>query len=187
MLSFGSLWLPVVLSAVAAWILSAISWMALPLHKKDWGQVPDEDGLMEAVGKLGLATGQYSVPHCGDHSKMKDPAFQAKLAKGPVFTLTVVPSGMPSMGKALGLWIGYLLLAGFITAYVARHALAPGAACVDVMRVTTTVLFGIHVLSQVPPSIWMGRPWRATFMQMVDGVAYSLAGGAIFCWLWPAA
>lgn len=185
MLSFGSLWLPVVLSAVAAWLISAISWMVLPFHRGDYGKVPDEDAAMDALRKQGLAAGQYSVPHCGDHAKMREPAFQEKLAKGPVATLTVLPPGPPSMGKALGLWLGYLLVVGVVTAYVARHVLPAGASGLEVMRLTTTVLFGIHVLSQVPPSIWMGRPWRASLTQMFDGVLYSLAGGAIFTWLWP--
>ena len=184
MLPFGSLWLPVVLSAVASWILSAISWMVLPLHKADHRAFPDENAALDALRRQGLSAGIYSAPHC-DHSNMKDPVIQEKMAKGPIVMLTVLPSGKPSMGKALGLWIGFLLFAGFVTAYIARHALPAGAPPVDVMRITTTVLFGIHVVSQVPPSIWMGRPWKASLTQMIDGAAYSLAGGAIFCWLWP--
>ena len=46
---FGSLWLPVLVAAAAVWIASAIVWMALPHHKKDFSKLPSEDGVAEAL------------------------------------------------------------------------------------------------------------------------------------------
>jgi hypothetical protein len=41
---FGSLWLQVVIAAVAVFLLSAIAHMVLKLHKADFRKLPDEDG-----------------------------------------------------------------------------------------------------------------------------------------------
>jgi hypothetical protein len=184
--SCADLVLPVVLSAIATWLLSAVSWMVLPFHRKDYARLPDEDAAMDAVRQQGLAPGQYAMPFC-DHGNMKDPAVQAKMARGPNGIVTILPPGPPRMGKALTLWFGFALLAGAVVSGVARHGLIAGAPGGEVFCVTFTAFLGIHVVSQLPPSIWMGRPWRATLTQMLDGLLYSLAGAGLFAWLWPSA
>jgi hypothetical protein len=50
---FGSLWLPVLVSAALVWITSAIVWMALPHHKSDFSKLPQEEGVADALRKFG--------------------------------------------------------------------------------------------------------------------------------------
>ena len=45
----ASLWLPIVLSAVAVFIASFVAWMLMPHHKGDWKGFPDEPALAEAI------------------------------------------------------------------------------------------------------------------------------------------
>jgi len=186
MLPFGSLWLPVVLSTVATFIISSICWMVLPLHKKDYKTLPDEEGVAEALRKPLPEPGQYMLPNCSHGSKdWKDPAFIERLKRGPVGVITLMPSGPPKMGKSLGQWFAHAFLVSFLVGYIARHALPAGAACGDVFQLTGAVFMGIYVISRIPDSIWMGRPWHSTIAHMVDGLLYSLAGAGLFAWLWP--
>jgi hypothetical protein len=49
-----SLWLPILLSAVAVFVASSIVHMVMPWHKGDYQKVPDEDALRAAVGPLAI-------------------------------------------------------------------------------------------------------------------------------------
>ena len=44
-----SLWLPVLLSAAAAFAASTVIHMLLGYHSRDYKKAPDEDGLLEAL------------------------------------------------------------------------------------------------------------------------------------------
>ena len=50
---FGSLWLPVVLSAVAVFVISAILHMVLKYHKRDYRGLPNEEAVRAAAEGLG--------------------------------------------------------------------------------------------------------------------------------------
>ena len=183
----GSLWLAVVVSTVVVFVLSALMHAVLKYHAKEVAAVPDEDALSHAVAKQGLAPGAYLVPHGGDGSKCKDPAFKARWEKGPNFFLTVGPSGPMSMGKPLILWALTCFLVSFLTAYVARHALDFGAAQVDIARIVGTVSFMAYTMGSLTESIWKWRPWASTCLAFVDGAVYAAATAACFAFLWPAA
>lgn len=186
MLEFGSLWWVVLLSAGAVWIASSIAWMVLPHHASDFAPLQDEDAVMKALG-TSHAPRQYRFPWCASMEDMKSEAFQEKQARGPVGMLTLLPAGPYPMGKALGLWLGYTLLASFLTAYVMRHSLPAGAEALAVFRLSGAVSFGIYGLSSLPNAIWMGQPWSVASKSILDGLAYSLITGGIFAWGWPEA
>jgi hypothetical protein len=182
---FGSLWLPVLVSAAAVWMASAIVWMALKHHKSDFSGLPSEDGVADAMRKLSLKPGQYLLPYCGDMSQMKDPAFVKKMENGPVAMISVRENGVQGMGKNLILYFGYCVFVSFMTAYVARHTLHAGMAKFDVFHLTGTVAIMAYALATIPESIWMWRPWPATLKTLADSIAYGLITGAIFAALWP--
>lgn len=182
---FGSLWLPVLVSAAAVWMASAIVWMALPHHKSDFSKLPSEEGVSEALKKLALTPGQYLLPFMGDMSKMKDPAFIKRMEEGPIAMITSRPNGVPGMAKNLVLYFGYCVLVSFTTAYVARHTLNFGAEKMHAFQLTGTVAICSYALATIPESIWMWRPWPATLKHVADAIAYGLITGAIFAWLWP--
>lgn len=56
------LWLPILVSAVATWIAGAVFWMALPHHKKDMKELPNQRDVIEKIRGLGLAPGNYVFP-----------------------------------------------------------------------------------------------------------------------------
>ena len=184
---FGSLWLPVLVSAVAVFIGSSIIHMALKYHKADIKGLPGEDSIREALGKADPPPGVYMTPYCSDMKQMQDPAMKEKYVKGPVVLLTFYPKGEINMGKHLGLWFAFCVLVSFTAAYVARMTLMPGMDGMLVMRVTGTVAFAAFGLSQVSDSIWKGQPWANTMRALIDSVIYSVLTGLTFRLLWPAA
>ncbi len=161
--------------------------MATPWHKNDFQPVPDEARAMEAIRPLAIPPGDYVLPHCSSHADMKKPEFVDKLTRGPVLMMTVLPNGMPSIGKSLLQWFINSLVVGVLTAYVTGRTLAAGADYMEVFRLAGTVAFIGYSVAMWQASIWYHRPWGTTFRLTVDGLAYGLVTAGAFGWLWPAA
>ena len=89
-----SLWLPILLSAVFVFILSSIIHMVLKYHNTDYGKVPSEDGVMDAMRAFNIPPGDYVMPHAADMKEMGSPEFKEKLSKGPAVFMTVLLSGV---------------------------------------------------------------------------------------------
>lgn len=183
---FGSLWLPVIVSAVVVFIASSIIHMALKYHRADIKGLPDEEAAREALRKGSPGPGVYFVPYCADHKQMNEPATKAKFEKGPVAIITLARNGPVVLPKHLALWFGYSLFVSFVTAYVARHTLLPGADGMLVTRITGTVAFAAYGLAHISDSIWKAQPWGNTMRALIDGLIYALLTGLTFRFLWPA-
>src|SRR4029077_4324904 len=117
MVSFPDLWLPILLSAVAVFIVSSIMHMLLPDHRSDYKQLPDEADVHAAQRAASLKRGLYTFPYC-THQNMKSPEVVEKFKQGPVGMLTVMPSGPPAMAKFLSQWFVYCLIIGIFVAYL---------------------------------------------------------------------
>lgn len=185
MVSLMSLWLPILLSAVAVFIVSAIVHMVLPYHRTDYSRIAGEDDVMAALGKHNLEPGEYVFPYGGTPSAMKDPAFVEKRTRGPAGFLTIMPKGMPPMGPYLFQWFIYSLVVGLFVAYLTGRALPAGARDADVFRFAATVAFLSYGMALVHNSIWYHRRWSTTFKSLFDAALYAAATGAVFCWMWP--
>lgn len=185
MVPLSALWLPIVLSAVVVFIASALAWMMMPHHKKEFGGLSDEDGFLEVMGKQGLSPGQYMFPYCEDHAQQSTPEMIEKYERGPVGMLTIWPTGVHKMGKSMGLSMLYYLAVSFMVAYVAGRTLGPEAHYLAVFRIAGTFAILAYVGALFPRSIWFGRPWSSTFKEFADGVVYGLLTAGIFGWLWP--
>jgi hypothetical protein len=184
---FGSLWVPVIVSAVVVFLGSSILHMVLKYHRADYRGIPSEDAVREALGKAGAAPGVYVTPYCQDMKQMKEPAMMEKYEKGPIALITLLPKGAPAMQKLLSLWFAFNVLVSFVAAYVARHTLQPGTDGMLVMQITGTVAFAAYGLSHVSDSIWKGQPWSNTARALLDSVIYSVLTGLTFRLLWPSA
>ena len=181
---FGSLWIPVLASAAAVFVVSSILHMALRYHRADHRQLPGEDAIREALGKQKLAPGLYMTPYC-EMKEMSEPAMKEKFEKGPIAIVSVLPNGMPAMGKLLGLWFGFCVLVSFVAAYIARHTLNADTDGLTVMRITGTVAFAGYFLGNMSDSIWKAQPWSNTARFLIDGVSYAVVTGLTFKLLWP--
>jgi hypothetical protein len=182
-----SLWIPVLASAVVVFVISSILHMALKYHSADYKRLPNEDAVRDALGKGSLPPGLYQLPYCANMKAMQEPANKAKYEQGPIGVITIIPNGLPAMGKYLGQWFVFSVFVSFTAAYVARHTLHPGDDGILVTQITGTVAFAAYGLTNVLDSIWKGQPWSNTGRSLLDGAIYAVATGATFCLLWPKA
>jgi hypothetical protein len=185
MVSTISLWLPILLSAVIVFIVSSIIHMVLPYHRKDFGKVPSEDEVMDALRKFDIPPGEYVIPRAGSPKEMGTPEFIEKTKKGPVAFMTVMPSGPPSMGASLVQWFVYCILVGVVAAYITGRALEPGAHYLGVFRFAGCTAFVGYALALLQNSIWYKRAWSTTLKSVFDGLVYALLTAGTFGWLWP--
>jgi hypothetical protein len=185
MVSVMSLWLPILLAAVIVFAVSSIIHMMLPYHRTDFGKVPGEDDVMDALRKFDIPPGDYVIPHAGSPKEMGTPEFIEKSTKGPVAIMTVMPSGRPSMGRSMVLWFVYCIVVGIFAAYIAGRALGPGAHYLAVFRFAGCTAFAGYGLALLQNSIWYNRSWGATLKSTFDGLVYALLTAGTFGWLWP--
>jgi hypothetical protein len=184
MVPLSSLWLAVLISAVVVFLASSVIHMVLPFHKHDWKKVPDEDAAQDAIRRLGIAPGDYTIPCAGAYN-MKDPAFVERMAKGPLVFMTVIAGGHNFMGTSLMLWFLNCVVVSVFGGYVGGRALGPGADYLDVFRFVGTVAFACYAMSLPQASIWYKRNWGTTIRLMIDGLLYGMLTAGVFGWLWP--
>ena len=186
MVSIASLWLPILVAALVVFFASSVFHMMLPWHQKDYDKLPDEEKTLEALRGSGVGVGNYMFPHCTG-KEMANEEMQEKWKRGPVGFLNVLPSGVPAMGKQLGLWFVYCVIVGVFVAYIAGLSLAPGAHYLKVFQIVGATGFIAYGLGAPLESIWRGQKWGTSLRFLVDGLVYGALTAGVFGWLWPAA
>ncbi len=179
------LWIPILVAAVFVFLVSSVIHMVIPIHKGDYQPLPDEDGLMAAMREKGLAPGSYGFPCPRSMKEMTSPEMVEKYKEGPVGFMTVLPTGLPQIGKSLIQWFLFSILVGLFVAYVASLSLDAGAGFRPVFRLCSTLGTMAYALGYFNDSIWKGVSWKITLKYLFDGLLYGLATGAAFGWLWP--
>lgn len=178
------LWLPIVVSGVAVFILSALAWTALPHHRTEWRRLDGEDAVLDALRASGVTPGLYTFPYAMGPKELGQPEIAAKFNRGPVGYITVGPSGMRGMGPMMLQSLVFYWVVAVFVAYIASHTLAADAEYLAVFRVVGTLGFMAFAFASVPESIWFGRPWRSFLLQCADALVFSLVMAGIFGWLW---
>lgn len=184
MTPFLSLLLPIVVSAVAVFVLSMIIHMT-PWHRSDYIRLPDEDGVMGALRPFNIPPNDYMMPHPGSGEYMKSPEYDAKCNAGPVMVVTVIPSGPWPMGKIMGTWLLFVVAVSAIVGCVVGTIVPPGGDGHAVFHHAAVLTFLTYAMGAVPLSIWYHRKWSTTLRGAVDALLYALATGWIFSMMWP--
>ena len=187
MLSLTSLLLVIIAGAAVSFVASAIVWMALPHHRSDYSRLPDEDGTLSVLGGQDIKPGLYNFPHCKGWDELKDETVKKKFEDGPIGFLTILPSGIPAMGKNMLQMISYFVVTGIFIAYVVSLSHRAGADYMSVFRTTSTVAWLAYGFGAIPDSVWYGKPWSNTFKNLADTLFYALVTAGMYGWLWPAA
>ena len=180
-----SLWLPIVLSAVIVFIASSVLHMAVPWHKNDYPQMPNEDRVRSALRPLAIPPGDYMIPRPASSEEMRSPEFAEKVRQGPNMVVTILPNAAFSMKSNLTQWFLYILVVGVFAAYVAGRALAPGSPYLAVFRFVGVTAFIAYSVALWQMSIWYRRSWSITAKATIDGLIYGLLTAGVFGWLWP--
>ena len=184
MTGLSALWLPILVSAVFAFVASMILHMTA-WHHSDYPRLPNEDKVMDALRPLAIPPGDYFIPRPASRADMRSPAFDEKMKKGPVVVFTVMPNGPMSMGRMLGMWFVYCLVVSFLAAYITGRALAPGTSYLHVFRFAGATSFIAYSVGLWQMSIWYRRSWTTTIKATIDGLIYGLLTAGAFGWLWP--
>lgn len=180
----AQLWLPILVSAVAIFIVSFLVWMVLPHHKADIKKLPDEPAFVETLGRMNLPPGVYMWPNCETKEEFNSDEFKQRYEAGPWGNITVV-GAKPNMGANLAIVFVFYLIVSLLTAYITGEAREPGASFSQVFQIAATVAAMAYALGSVPHDIWFGKPMRFRVTEFIDQIVYGLITGAIFAVMWP--
>jgi hypothetical protein len=180
----ADLWLPILLSAVFVFIASNIIHMVLGYHKGDYGKVPREGDVMDALRPFAIPPGDYMMPRADSMADMKSPEFKAKRAKGPVAMMTIMSSDF-NMGVTLGTWFLYCVVVSIFGAYIGGRALPKGTDYLRVFQIVGCVTYMGYALALWQNSIWYKKSMGTLIRQNIDGLIYGLLTAGTFGWLWP--
>lgn len=184
--TLASLWLPIVLSAVAIFFASSVIHMVLKYHQPEYRKLPDEDAVRAAFNRSPLEPGQYVIPHCADSKAMASPEMQKKYVDGPIAAIWVGPRGPISLGPHLLRWFLYTLVVCTLCAYLATVVMPnPGMGFMHVVRVVGTAAFLAFAMAHWSNVVWKHQPVRAALLDTLDGLIYGLLTGVVFAALWP--
>lgn len=191
---FTHLWLPIVASAAAVWVASALAWMLIGHHKGDWKEVPNENEFIATVKRMGIAPGSYGFPEFRRLEGMPKEAKHAKwdeMQKSPIGLLRVW--GPISMGRNMLFTFVVFLITSLLIGYLGWNALPHGTGAGEtrpefakVMQVIGTAGVLAYCVAGLPNDIWFQRSRREIATSLLDGVVFGLITGAVFAWLWPA-
>lgn len=180
----SQLWLPIVVSGVIVFVASVLSWMVMPHHQMEWRKLPSQAAVLAALRAQPAEPGLYAIPGLNSPAERKDPAWRAELDRGPTAYVTLRPGGMPGMGALMMKSLVSNIVISLFCAYVASHALLPGASYLEVFRIIGTLGFMSYAFASIPDSVWFGRPWSSFVKQSADALVYGCLMGGVFGWLW---
>jgi len=185
MVAIASLWLPIVLAAVAVFLASSAAHTVLGYHWHDYRALPNQVAVLDALRGHNLPPGEYALPKADNVKQMRSPEYKALYERGPVLFMNVSPGGPMSIGKNLVQWFIYLLIVGFCCAYIAGRELHPGSDYLSVFRLVGFTAFMAYALALPQAAIWYRHIWRVTVVEMVEGLVYAGLTAGMFGWLWP--
>jgi len=185
MVGMRGLWIPIVLSAVIVFVVSSIIHMTPLWHKSDYPAVPDQDKILDALRSFNIPQGDYMLPRAADMADMRTDAFKAKMNRGPVVMMTVMPPGLNFMSSSLAYWFLYVLVVSAGAAFVAGRTMGAGADSHRVFHIVALTAAFSYVLALWQMSIWYRRAWSLTIKATVDGIIYAALTAGVFVWFWP--
>jgi hypothetical protein len=179
----AQLWLPIVVSAVLVFVVSAITHMLIPARQTEWGHLAKEAELQEAL--RGAKPGLYAFPMPATTSERNKPAAMQRWAAGPSGWLSLVPAGPINMGRNLGLSLLLNLFVSAVAAYIGAHVLGVAPHYRMVFRLVGTVGFLAYAMGPIYEAIWYWKPFKSLAYTAVDALLYGLVMAGTFGWLWP--
>jgi hypothetical protein len=179
----AQLWLPIVVSAVLVFVVSAATHMLIPARQAEWARLPAQDSIQAAV--RGAAPGLYMFPLPETVKERGTADSMARWAEGPSGWLTVVAPGPIKMGRNMALSLLMNLFVSAMAGYVAVHALGAAPPYRAVFRIVGSIGFLAYAVGPIYEAIWYWKPARSLAYSAVDALLYGLVMGGAFGWLWP--
>ncbi|QJR15113.1 hypothetical protein [Usitatibacter palustris] len=185
MVTLTQLWLPILLSAVAVFVASSLIHTVIKWHQSDYFKLGNEDDVRAVIRAGGARPGLYVIPHVLEGADCAKPEVLARFTEGPVGFLTLRPVGPPNIVKPLIQWFSLVLLIAIAVAALAAWTLPKNASFMTVTTIVGAITFLAYACGGPINGIWMGKPWRSAFKEILDGFVYAAATALVFAWLWP--
>lgn len=185
-ISVFELWLAILLAGFLCWVASALVHMIIKYHNADYKPLSNESEVSSALGASSPEPALYTMPYCVDMKEMGEESMQKKFAAGPVAMITVMPNGMPPMGKLLTQQILFFIFGSLLIGYLASISNVASSDFNTVFRHVFVASFLTYGWAQIPYSIWLGQPWSNCARYLIDAVIYAVISASVFAWLWPA-
>ena len=178
-----ALWLAIIVSSVAVFVVSAIIWMAIKYHDKDIQTMPDEDPFLGAIKPLNIKPGLYMFPGCHGVD-LKSEEFKARWKEGP-WGIIIIAGKQPKFAmNLLKTFISYLVISIFV-AYITTLSVSPGAEYLHVFRVAGTAAVLGYCFGGLGNDFFLGKPTRFILTGLFDGVVFALVTAGVFAAMWP--
>ncbi|WP_339721586.1 hypothetical protein [uncultured Paraglaciecola sp.] len=181
--SVTELWLAIVLAGLLTWVASALVHMLIKYHNADYKALANEEDVSAALAEKHLKPALYTLPYCSDMKTMGEAHMQKKFNDGPVAMITIMPNGMPPMGKLLTQQILFFIFGSFLIGYLASLSIVVNAEFMTVFRHVFIASFLTYGWAQIPYSIWMGPPWSNCIRYMLDALIYAAVTAGTFSYL----
>lgn len=185
LISISELWLAILIAGLLCWVTSALIHMLLKYHNSDYKELPSEDVVASALKENSVAPALYTVPYCSDMKKMGEELMQKKFNDGPVAMITVMPNGMPPMGKLFVQQVLFFIFGSFLIGYLATLSIQGNTEFMAVFSHVFVASFLTYGWAQIPYSIWMGQPWSNCVRYLIDALIYAAVTAGTFAFLWP--
>lgn len=179
------LWLAILVAGLLCWVASALIHMLFKYHNADYKELSNEYAVSSALADKSQVPALYTVPYCSDMKAMGEEAMQKKFNDGPVAMITIMPNGMPSMGKLLSQQVMFFIFGSFLIGYLATISIAANTDFMMVFRPVFIASFLTYGWAQIPYSIWMGQPWSNCLRYLLDAFIYAIVTAVTFALLWP--
>ena len=183
--SLSELWLAILLAGFLCWLASALVHMVIKYHNADYKPLSNEPEVSAVLGVNSPAPALYSLPYCSDVKEMGEESMQRKFDAGPIALISVMPNGMPPMGKLLSQQFLFFVFGALLIGYLASISNVAGAEFLEVFRQVFIASFLTYGWAQIPHSIWMGQPWSNCVRYLIDALIYTLVTALVFASLWP--
>jgi hypothetical protein len=183
--SVTEVWLAILLAGILCWVASALIHMLIKYHNADYTELENEQAVSSALAEKSPRPALYTLPYCSDMKAMGEEAMQKKFTQGPVAMITVMPNGMPPMGKLLIQQILFFIVGSFLIGYLATISIGANADYMMVFRQVFIASFLTYGWAQIPYSIWMGQPWSNCLRYLIDALIYAVVTACTFALLWP--
>jgi hypothetical protein len=180
-----ALWLPIVVSAVAVFVVSSLIHMVFKWHNPEYRGLPNEDGIRDVLRAANLKPGFYVTPKCTDMKDMASEAMVKKYQEGPVAFITLMPNGSPDMGRALGLWFVFSLIVASAAACITLQAIPLNGNAHLAAHSIALITFIAYGFGSLQDFIWMGKPLSSMLKYLLDALLYSVVTALSFWLLWP--
>jgi len=182
MTSLIDLWLPIGASAIAVFVVSALLWMAIPLHNKDVQRLPDEASV-KAIART-LKPGFYMFPNIAAAAGEDSKAVQDRYKQGPWGVMTVWPKA-PSFPLNLIKTFTVFLLICILVAYLTSAGVGIAPSFMSVFQLAAVASLLGFTFGGLPNDIFFGKPTRFCITSLIEAIIYSLVVAVIMALLWP--